>query len=188
MNLFDRVRNILVTPRTEWPRIAGEPATPQSIYVGYVMLLAAIGPLAILIVSGGALIFSALIAYIVALAMTYVVALIVDSLATTFGGERNFVQSLKLTAYSYTAAWIAGVFHLVPAIGPVLVLVAAIYAWYTFYLGVPVMKNVPREKALGYTIVVVICAIVLGLVTAGLVAAVIRGGALGPASLLGYPR
>ena len=44
--------------------------------------------------------------------MIYLMALIVDALAPTFGGEKNFMQSLKLVAYSYTAAWLAGIFQL----------------------------------------------------------------------------
>ncbi|MBK6337308.1 MAG: YIP1 family protein [Betaproteobacteria bacterium] len=66
--------------------------------------------------------------------------MIVDALAPTFGGEKNFIQSLKLTAYSYTAAWIAAVLQLIPLLGGVLSLLGAIYAWYTFYLGVARMK------------------------------------------------
>ena len=49
MNVVDRVKNILINPKQEWPKIAAEPATVQSLYVGYIMILAAIGPLAIII-------------------------------------------------------------------------------------------------------------------------------------------
>ena len=108
MNLIERVKNILLQPKSEWPKIAEEAATPQSLYLGYVAILAAIGPLAILIRSGGMAIVAAIVQYMIALVVTFLLALIVDALATTFGGEKNFVQSLKLTAYSYTAAWLAG--------------------------------------------------------------------------------
>ncbi len=103
MSIVDRVKNILLSPKTEWPVIAGEATTTQSLYTGYIMILAAIGPVAMLLRSVGLGITGALVAYIVALAATYIMALIVDALAPTFGGEKNFMQSLKLTAYSYTA-------------------------------------------------------------------------------------
>ena len=45
MNLVERVKNILLTPRPEWEVIDGEPATPASLYTGYIIPLAAIGPL-----------------------------------------------------------------------------------------------------------------------------------------------
>jgi hypothetical protein len=180
VNLIERVKNMLLQPKTEWPKIAGETATPQSIYLGYVAILAAIGPLAILIRGGGMGIVAAILQYVIALVVTFLLALIVDALATTFGGEKNFTQSLKLTAYSYTAAWIAGVFLIIPVLGGVIALLAAIYSWYTFYLGVPVIKKCPQDKAVGYTIVVVICGILLGVVLAGfLISMVIGGGVMG---------
>ena len=178
MNLVERVRNILLQPKSEWPKIAEEAATPQTLYLGYVAILAAIGPLAMLIRSGGMAIMAAVVQYVLALVVTFLLALIVDALATTFGGEKNFVQSLKLTAYSYTAAWIAGVFLIVPILGGIVGLLAAIYAWYTFYLGVPVLKKCPQNKALGYTIVVVICGIVMGFVLSSVLLSTMFGGAM----------
>jgi Yip1 domain len=180
MALVDRIKNILVTPKTEWPVIAGEAATTQSIYVGYVMILAAIGPIAMALSGGVFGITVALLGYAINLGITYLLALIVDALAPTFGGEKNFLQSLKLVAYSYTAAWLAGIFQLLPVVGGVIGLLAAIYAFYTFYLGVPVMKKCPGDKAVAYTIVIVICGLVLGLVIGGaLMTAVVGGGMMG---------
>ena len=127
MALIDRVKNIIVTPRTEWPVIAAEPATVGSLYTGYIMILAAIGPIALAIrlaaVGLGLGIASVIVQYLLALAMTYVVALIVDALAPTFGGERSFVQSLKLTAYAMTPGWVAGVFNLLGTAGGFLALI-----------------------------------------------------------------
>ncbi len=167
MALVERVKNILLTPKTEWPKIVDEGATTQSIYVGYVLILAAIGPIAMAIRGGGLMVTVALLSYGISLAVTFLLALIVDALAPTFGGEKNFIQSLKLTAYSYTAAWIAGIFQLLGVAGGILGLLATIYAFYTFYLGVPAMKKCPPEKAVVYTIVVVVCGIVLGVVVGG---------------------
>jgi hypothetical protein len=180
VNLVERVKNILLAPKEEWPKIAPEAETTQSMYVGYIMILAAIGPIAIFVRSFafGFAIVPAIIGYLISLAVTFVLALIVDALAPTFGGEKNFIQSLKLTAYSYTAAWIAGIFQLIGFVGGIVGLLASIYAFYTFYLGVPVMKKCPPEKAAAYTIVVVICAIALGLVLAGLLMSTVAGGGM----------
>ncbi len=176
MSIVDRVKNILLSPKTEWPTIAGEAASTQSLYTGYIMILAAIGPIAMLLRSVGLGVTGAIVAYIVALAAPYIMALIVDVLAPTFGGEKNFMQSLKLTAYSYTAVWLAGVLHLLGALGGVLELLAAVYTLYTFFLGVPVMKKCPQEKALAYTLVVVVCGIVLAAVVGGLMMSTTVGG------------
>ena len=40
--LLARVKNILLTPKTEWPVIAAEPASTASIYTGYILILAAV--------------------------------------------------------------------------------------------------------------------------------------------------
>src|SRR3954470_969506 len=101
MNTIDRVKNILVAPRTEWPRIKEEPATVASLYVGYILILAAIGPIA-LVLRAPSTIGLAIVSYVISLVMAYLLALVVDALAPTFGGEKAFVQSLKLVAYAYT--------------------------------------------------------------------------------------
>jgi hypothetical protein len=188
MALIDRVKNILLTPRTEWPAIAAEPATTQSLYVGYVMILAAIGPVAMAVRGGILGTTVALLGYAISLGITFVLALIVDALAPTFGGEKNFLQSLKLVAYSYTAAWVAGIFHLLPFLGGLIGLLAAIYAFDTFYLGVPVMKKCPEDKAVAYTIVVAICGLVLGGVVVGALMSVIVGGGMMGALGIGMMR
>ena len=163
MALIDRLKGILLEPRNEWPKIAAEAATPQSIYTGWVMIFAAIGPLALLLTVGVGGIKFAIGAYIMALIITFILALIIDALAPSFGGTKDFVAALKLSAFSYTAAWIAGIFNLVGMLGAVLALLASIYAWYTFFLGAPVLKKCSAEKAVPYTIVVVLCGIALGL-------------------------
>ncbi len=40
MNLIDRVKKILTTPKTEWEVINNETATPGSLFTGYVLPLA----------------------------------------------------------------------------------------------------------------------------------------------------
>lgn len=164
MNLVERVKNILLQPREEWPKIAAESATPQSLYLGYIMLLAAIGPIVVLLLSGFSAEFGirfAILEYINSLVAVAVLALIVDFLATNFGGTKDYVSALKLTAYSFTAAWVAQIALLIPFLGRVVVLVAAIYGFYLFFLGAPVLKKCSVDKAVVFTIVVLLCAVVL---------------------------
>ena len=165
MDLVDRVKNILVSPKQEWPRIAAEPATVHSLYVGYIMILAAIEPLAIIVRGlsfGSALVLPfAIGTYLLNLVAISIVALIVDLLAPTFGAQKDFVASLKLVAYAYTAVAVAGVFRLVPPIAAVVISIAGIYSIYTFYLGAPPVKKCPPDKAVAYAIVVLICNIVV---------------------------
>jgi len=165
MDVVERVKRILTNPKEEWPNIAAESASTQSLYVGYIMILAAIGPAAIVIrglVFGSALDLAFAIGmYLLALVAVSIIALIVDLLAPTFGAQRDFVASLKLVAYAYTAVWVAGIFWLIPALGGIAALLAWIYAIYTFALGVVPLKKCPADKAVSYTIIVLICSIVL---------------------------
>ena len=167
MNLVDRVKGILLSPKTEWPKIAAEPMTPQQVYTSWVMVLGAIGPLAMIIgFSGLGLATSlrfAIAQYVTLLIVTALVALIVDALAPRFGGTKDFAESLKLTAFSYTAAYVAGVFHLLGTFGGPLMLIAMVYAWYTFYLGAPVLRKCSADKAITFTAIVVISGFILGM-------------------------
>jgi Yip1 domain len=176
MNLVERVKGILLSPKEEWPKISAESETTQSLYTGYIMILAAIGPVAMLIGSRIYGVTGAIVSYIVSLIMIYVVALIVDALAPTFGGEKNLIQSLKLVAFSCTAVWLAGIFQVLGMLAGLLSLLALIYSLYTFYLGVTVMKKCPQEKAVAYTVVVVVCVLVLGAVVGGVLRSTLYGG------------
>ena len=195
MSLIDRVKNILLTPREEWPRIAAESATVQSLYLRYIMILAAIGPLAtfvsLAVLGLGYGLGAAVFAYLHALVGVAIVALIVDALAPRFGGKRDYVRALKLTAYSLTALWVAQIALLIPAAGAVIALIGLVYSLYLFFLGVPVLGKSTAEKALPFTIVVIVCAIVV-IYLIGLIARALGlgFGAAGPIAIgpMGLPR
>jgi hypothetical protein len=175
MALVDRVKNILLTPKTEWEVIDAEPTTVADLYKGYIMPLAAIGPVAQAIgfsVFGmpvpflgtyrtpvGTAITQAIVTYILTLVAVFVLALIIDALAPTFNGIPNRIQALKVAAYSYTASWVAGIFMLIPAVSFLAIL--GVYSLYLLYLGLPILMKAPKEKALAYTAVVILCGIVL---------------------------
>jgi hypothetical protein len=158
-NLLDRIKRILGEPRNAWMTIAAEPATVQSLYTGWIMILAAIGPLALLASTGSLQL--AIAQYVRSLIMTFVLALVVDTVAPSFGGTKDFVASLKLVAYSYAAAWLAGIFYLLGTLGASIVLAAFVYSFYTLFLGAPLLSKAAPDKAVPFTIVVVLCGIVL---------------------------
>ncbi len=172
--LIARVKNILLAPKDEWARIEGEPATVGGLYVGYACILAAIGPLAGLI--GGQLfgynalivsfhpsliasITGAVVRYLLNLAGVFVLALVIDALAPSFGGTKNQIQALKVAVYSSTAAWVAAIFGLFPPLAILSILGA--YGLYLLYLGLPQLMKAPQDKALAYTAVTVVAYIVI---------------------------
>jgi len=191
--LMARVKAILMTPKTEWPVIAAEPATVPDLYKNYIAILAAIPAIAGFIKGSligygmfgvsyrtpiGTGITAAIVSYVLSLVLVYVVGLIIDALAPSFGGEKNAIQALKAAAYSYTASWVASIGVVVPGIGWLIALAGGIYGIYLLYLGLPATMKSPPEKAAGYTAVTIIIAIVLGWIVAIVVAGVAGTGAM----------
>lgn len=185
--LIDRVKDILLRPTAEWQRIHQEPASIAGIYFRHVLPLAAIPPLATLI---GSLVFgvqvlgmtyrpsvgtaltSALVQYGLTLAGVFVLGLVINWLAPKFGGAADKVQAFKVAAYSATAAWVVGVFNILPALSILTIL--GLYSLYLLYLGLPLLMKAPKEKALGYTAVVVLVMVTGGLLIGSLAAALTR--------------
>jgi len=186
MALVDRAKNMIVAPAREWQVVAGETPTVGGLYTGYIAILAAIGPLAIALSLGilGAGFGTAIAGYLLALAMVYVLAWIIDLLAPSFGGEKNFIRALQLVAYAATPAWVGGIFHLIPILGGILALAASLYSLYVFYLGAPVLRKCAAEKAVVFTIVYVVCAIVAGGII-GMLFFGVLGGGLSPMGMSG---
>jgi Yip1 domain len=188
--IIQRARTLLVSPRTEWPVIAAEPATVQGLYREYIMILAAIPPICQFVKTSilgyawhgfriyrlgiGAGLTAAIVGYVVSLAAVYVLAVIIEALAPNFAGEANRIQALKVAGYSYTASWIAGCAQILPGLYGLVALAGAIYSVYLLYLGLPSTMKVLPERAGGYTAVTVIGALILGWIIA-----VITGGITG---------
>ena len=169
-SLVDRVKNILISPSTEWSRIDAEPATVASLFTGYAMILAAIGPVASLIGLSligfpiGYAIANAVVSYVVALAVVFVVSLIIDALAPSFGGTKNQVQATKIAVYSATPVWLVGILAVIPQLFllmGLLALVALAYGVYLMFLGLPRLMRVAADKAVVYVVVVVVAWIVV---------------------------
>lgn len=195
--LVDRAKNMLLTPKTEWPVVAEEPATVKDIYLNYVLILSALPAVATFVkvsligisvpfagtvrVGIGAGLSQMLVQYGLGLVAVYVLAWIVNALAPTFSGQQDMVRALKTTAYAYTAGWVAGVLVILPWLGWLLAFLGGLYSIYLLYLGLPHTMRSPPEKSLGYTVVVIIVAIVFYLVI-GMIAGKI-GGAGGMSGL-----
>jgi len=185
MNLVERVKRILLSPKTEWEVIDAEQTTPAELYTRYIMPLAAIGPIAQIIgfsvfgvsmpfVGGtyrvpiGSAITQGVVTYVLALAAPYILSLIIDFLAPNFSGRRSQIQALKVAAYSLTASWLSGIFLLVPMLS--ILSIVGLYSLYLLYLGLPILMKTPRDKSVAYTVVVIIAGFVLMLVISAVAA------------------
>jgi len=185
MDIVQRVKDILLIPKQTWPVIETETTDTATLYTQYLMILAAIPAVAAFIgmsligvnvlgvsirtpLVGG--IVGMVVSYALSLAMIYVLALIADALAPTFGGQKNPIQALKLVAYGSTAGMVGGIFSIIPTLA-VLGVLTSLYSVYLFFIGIPVMMKAPQEKALPYTAALLVCGIVASIILGGVSAA-----------------
>jgi len=188
VNIVDRAKNMILKPKQEWQVIDGETHTVKDLYLQYAMILAAIPAVAAfigfsLIGLGGVLsqyripiasgVAMMIVKYVLSLASVYVLALIIDALATNFGSQKNFMQALKLSVFSMTAAWLAGIFSILPALSILGLL--GLYSLYVLYLGLPVLMKTPEDKLVPYFVVILIAAVVVHVVIGTLAALTIPG-------------
>jgi hypothetical protein len=178
--LVARVQNIILHPKAEWAAIDGESTTVQGLFTGYAMVLAAIPAIAQAI--GGFLpiclfgvcihlnpisvIVGAVIYYIAELAGVYVIGLVIDALAPSFGGQKNPTAAMKVAVYSFTAYWLAGIFAIFPPLA--ILSLVGLYSFYLLFVGLPVLMKAPQDKALGYTAVSILIGIVVFIIIAAI--------------------
>jgi hypothetical protein len=186
MDLVSRVKNILLNPKAEWSKIESEPGDAGWLFKNYVAIVAAIPPVCTFIgttligihgfrvgIFGG--VIHAIVSYLLTFVGVYVAALVIDFLAQTFGAQRNFGNAMRVSSYAPTAAWVVGVFHLIPLLGVLAIL--GLYSLYLLHTGIAALMRPPADKALVYTIVTIVCMIVIWIVIAAIPALLI-GGAL----------
>ncbi|MEK7379417.1 MAG: Yip1 family protein [Gemmatimonadota bacterium] len=184
--LIPRIRRILFNPKEEWVVIAGETTGSGAIWTGYVIPLAALSALAGLVgglvfgsplgsVMGGALGISFGMRYYVQIAVggfvgsiigVALVAWLVGALAPTFGAKCEGNTGLKVAAYSYTAALVAGLFAIIPMLSVLGIL--GLYSIYLLFLGLKALTGVSEEKAIPYTATIFVAGLVVSLAVGAL--------------------
>lgn len=192
MNLVDRAKNIMLTPKTEWPVIAAEAPNATAIVTGYVIPLALIPAVATVIGTGliGGIMGTSLtwgigmgvVSFISTVLGVYLTALVMNFLAPNFGSQKDFGRAMQTVAYAYTPAWVAGILNIIPAIGWLGALLG-LYGLYLMYLGLPHTMKTPQDKVVLYLIVTIIVLVIvfaiLGAILGGIMAAVLGFGMMG---------
>jgi hypothetical protein len=170
MDLVSRVKNILLDPQNEWRVIDAEQDQPIDILKNYLAIVAAIpavcGFIGASIIGAAGFrtgifmgLIGAIIHYVLTLIGVYLIAFIIDALAPSFGGRKDFNSAFKVSAYAPTAAWVAGVFALLPILSVLTIL--GLYSLYLLYIGLPVLMRTPPERAVPYILAVIVCAVIV---------------------------
>ena len=184
--MIDRIKNILVSPKTEWQTIRAEKKPHVEVLTTYVLLLALIPALASFIGYGligktvlgikiggfGWGLRHAIIQYVTMVGGVYLSALVINFLADTFNARKNFDQAFSLVAYSYTPMFVGGVFYLFLSL-TWLALIAGLYGLYLLYIGLAPMMKVPNEKQTAYFVVSLLVMIVVSAVLSGIFTAIL---------------
>jgi hypothetical protein len=192
MDMINRVKNILVSPKTEWQAIEEENTPHAKVFTTYAVPLAVIPAVAALI-GYGLIGYSALgvhvanfgwgvrqaaVQYIAMLGGTYLTAFVIDALAANFGAAKNFDRAFSLVAYAYTPMFVGGVFYLLPSLSW-LASLAGLYGLYLLYIGLAPMMKQPAEKTTAYFVVSLIVMIAVSAVLSAILAAVLLRGIIG---------
>lgn len=186
-NLFQRVINILIKPKEEWRVVATEKPDATKLIFGYALILAAIPAIAAFIKYGviGVTFWGyttrsiasgvqyGLIQLISAVLGAYLLAWVIDLLAPSFDSEKNFGRSLQLAVYSSTPQWVAGILLLLGTGMSILIMLIGLYAIYLLAAGMPIIKQTPKEKVVGYVVVVIIALIVISFLVALIMASIV---------------
>ena len=173
MNVFDRIKGILLQPKSEWGKIDSEPGDAGFLISNYVAILAAIAPICTFIgtsiigiggerIGMGVGLFRAVLVYVSTLIGFFVVGYIIDFLAGTFGARKDLQSAMKVSAYAPTAAWLAGAFNILPVLSFLSIL--GLYSLYLLYTGIGALMKPASNNALIFTIAVIVCAIIVWIV------------------------
>lgn len=186
MNAIDLVKN-----PTGFMNANRENDAPlKTLMINYVAVLAAIPLIATLIgdlwyyglfgflgLAGffyGYLVGIAILTYILDIVAVFVVGFIVWKLAPNFGTVTTQVRATRIAAYAFTPAFLIAILDIIPFISFITIL-GLLYGLYILYLGLPILLNTPKDKALTYVIVTVVATLivyfVIGAIIGGVTAA-----------------
>lgn len=168
--LFARIWGILTRTEEEWEIIDGERTSIARLIFGYACLLALIRPLAeipqnVMMIhwTAAPTIEITLMRYVASVFEAFLVGLIINGLAPTYHGEKNLVQAMKLSVYSFTPGWIVGLIYIIPVPG-FLAAIAALYGLYILCLGIPTIMKSAKDETVGYFVGVAFSAIVISII------------------------
>jgi hypothetical protein len=170
MKILDRVKGIILNPKNEWETIQQEQQGNMDLLIKFIIPLVLIPVICSFIGYGligrkyafighvGSVsigIRYAVLMLINTLVGIYVTAFVIDLLATSFQATKNFNNALRLVAYSYTPALIAGIFYIFPSLR-VLAMLASLYGLYIMYIGIKPMMKAPDDKVTVYFIISIV--------------------------------
>lgn len=188
MNIVQRAKSMILSPKSEWEAIRIEPTPSRETISQYVLPLAAIAAIAafigywliginaVFIHLGGIRwgLYYGLTSLIRDIIAVIVAGYVVDALAPSFQSEKNINKSMQLVGYAYTPVFIGGILAVIPALRFIGSLFG-LYGIYLWYLGLTPLKGTPDDKRVTYMIVSILVLIVVYLVLGWILGMIFMG-------------
>lgn len=197
--LVERVKDLILKPRETWEAIVGEEGTVQTLLKEYLLILAAIPAIASFLgrwivgmqlpfrstrvrLNFGESLLAAIVGYALTVLAVWLMGKVISFLAPRFGSAADDVKGFKVAVYTYTPYLAAGVLLIIPSLS-ILVSLAGLYGFYLLYVGLPIVMETPKDKALAYTVVVIVALILLYIIVGAVMSVIVR--AFGPPVYIG---
>lgn len=186
---IQHMMGILYHPKTEWGMIRDEHYSTSHVYLQQISILAAIPAVCLYIgttqigwsVAGGDFVklspgSSLMAAIAFYFAMWVAVGFIAGSMhwmEKNYGGNISFEDCLLLTTYTATPMFLAGLSGLYPMLwfNVSVGLIAVCYSVYLLYTGVPIIMQIPEERAFLFStsVLTVGLCVLVGLLTTSVI-------------------
>ncbi len=186
--IVSRLKGILMAPEEALREVKGEVWGVSEMMKGYVAILAAVPAAAFFVGLIGrgnffrTLIFCGMI-YGMGFVNVFVFGKIIDALAGYFNSTKSDLNAFKLSVYSMTPAFVAGLLNVNPSLNFLGTLVS-LYGIYIFYLGLPILMETPEDKRVLYTVACIVAMVVVSIIVWSIVVALAWGSSYNP--LAGY--
>ncbi|MCH8529366.1 MAG: YIP1 family protein [Saccharospirillum sp.] len=201
--ILDHTLGIFTHPNSEWSLIRNQRRSKLMEYLTHVPILALIpavcfyigvvhvgwqfgsGPQTTLTVQSGLIL--CVLSYIAALAGVWIFAEFINWMAKTYAEEDiDPHHGMAMAVYATTPIFLAGIAGIWPVLwlNVIVFAIAAAYAVYLIYEGMPIVMNIPKERAFMYSTSVITVALVL-LVTMRVGTVILWSAGFGPEYVAG---
>ena len=162
--MLSNIIGLFINPKKQWQAIADSECSVSKCYLSYVLILAAIPPVAgyfgttmfgwqlggrdaVKLAADSAL-FIAIAYYLVMLVGVFTMGVMIQWMGKTYGTDQPLARTVTLAAYTATPLFLVGIFELLPIIWVnfLVGLPALGYTVVLLYTGLPIMMGISEEK------------------------------------------
>lgn len=164
MTQLMHIPGLILNPKQEWQKISQEKNKIPGLLLGYILILALIGPVAgyygttttgwqigtgeVIKLTNSSAMTIAILYYLAVVVSVVGLGLMVRWMCKTYGGNTSLNRCIALSAYVSTPIFLVGIVEIYPVlwINMVFGLLAIASSVYLLYSGVPILMNISEDK------------------------------------------